>query len=142
MRGVPRHCRRRAVGSGTLECGAQESGGGAALGFEELGVAVGVGVGDAGQGVDGSGAGHGKEIGLAKGFGGRDVFDHAACLRRVDDVEHLADRELRFLRDDADGERVVEEAGEDEVEVRAGVRGKGWEVRGEGRSDGVGFRSL
>jgi hypothetical protein len=112
------------------------------LGFEELGVAVGFGIGNAGQGVDRAGAGDGKEIGLAEGFGGSDVFDHAAGLRRVDDVEHFADREPCFLRNHADGERVVEEAGEDEVEVRAGVRRKGWEVRGEGRSDGVGFRFL
>ncbi len=99
------------------------------MGFEELGVAVGFGIGNAGQGVDRAGAGDGKEIGLAEGFGGSDVFDHAAGLRRVDDVEHFADREPCFLRDHADGERVVEEAGEDEVEVRAGVwagvRGKG-----------------
>ncbi len=95
------------------------------MGFEELGVAVGFGVGNAGQGVDRAGAGDGKEIGLAEGFGGRDVFDNAAGLRRVDDVEHFADREPCFLRDHADGERVVEEAGENEVEVRGLVRGKG-----------------
>ncbi|MBY0113337.1 MAG: hypothetical protein K2Y21_10975 [Phycisphaerales bacterium] len=99
------------------------------MGFEELGVAVGVGVGDAGQRVDCSAAGDGQEIGLAEGFGGRDVFDHAAGLGRVDDVEHLADRELCFLGDHADGERVVEEAGEDEVEVRGLVRVL---VRGKG----------
>jgi hypothetical protein len=43
----------------------------------------------------------------------------------VDDVEDFGNRETEFVGDLADGHCVVEEAGEDEAELRAGVRGKG-----------------
>jgi hypothetical protein len=50
------------------------------LGFEELGVAVGVGIDDAGQRVERASAGDGSKERCTERFGGGELLDGAAGL--------------------------------------------------------------